>query len=210
MLPRLYLITQPVKGISLEEEVEKACIGGVRLVQLRMKKTSSDEYLDMSIRIRAITKKYGSTLIINDNPNIARLCGADGVHLGRSDMSPPEARRLLNPGMILGGTADSFERIAEIYPYVDYIGLGPYRFTTTKEKLSPILGIAGYQRILACMRKAKMDKPVFAIGGIVLNDIPDLLNTSVHGIALSSSIVKAADISLSAKEHIQLIEKEKE
>jgi thiamine-phosphate pyrophosphorylase len=209
MLPHLYLITQPVSNISYEDQVEKACRGGIKLVQLRMKNTTSDEYLDTAIRVKAVTKHFGATLIINDNPNIARLSGADGVHLGRSDMSPPEARKLLRPGMLLGGTADCFERICEIYPYVDYIGLGPFRFTTTKEKLSPILGIDRYNYIINRMREQKMNKPVFAIGGIILNDIPALLETGVYGIALSSSVVKAADITLAAQTYTQLIDKEK-
>ena len=103
------------------------------------------------------------------------------------------------PECYWGGTANTFDRISDIYPYVDYIGLGPFRFTNTKQNLSPILGLEGYSHIMNKMREAGMSKPVFAIGGIEHADIPLIMETGVYGIALSSTIAKAACISEAAE-----------
>jgi thiamine-phosphate pyrophosphorylase len=116
------------------------------------------------------------------------------VHLGKQDMAPAEARALLGPQFIIGGTANTFAAIEGLVAAgVDYIGLGPLRFTTTKEKLSPILGLAGYADILGQCRAAGFTTPIVAIGGVALADIPALLATGLHGVAVSGAIGNAAD-----------------
>ena len=133
-------------------------------------------------------------LIINDNPALVHAIGADGVHLGKTDMAPTEARRLLGPDFIIGGTANTFADIEQLTAAgVNYIGLGPFRFTTTKQNLSPILGLAGYQALLAQVRAAGLAVPIVGIGGIVLADVPALLATGLHGVAVSGAITHAAD-----------------
>jgi len=197
-LPKLYYITQPIAGLTYSQQVEQVCQGGVRLIQLRIKNISEEEYMAIVLDVKLVTDRYQATLIVNDNITIACAANASGVHVGLHDISPPKARKLLLPRMLLGGTANTFERIQEIYPYVDYIGLGPFRFTTTKQNLSPILGIEGYSRIMQQMREQGMTKPVYAIGGIEPEDICSILETGVHGIALSSTIAKAVSISEAA------------
>jgi thiamine-phosphate diphosphorylase len=193
MLPKLYYITQPLVGTTYLQQVEEACRGGVRLIQLRLKDVLKDELLQIATDVKLITETYGAMLIINDNPEIAAQISAYGVHLGMNDMHPKLARSIVGNKMIIGGTANTFERVKELYAYVDYFGVGPFRFTSTKKNLAPVLGIDGYTAILQMMRQHGMHKPVYAIGGIEEGDFPALIKTGIHGIAVSSLIAKSND-----------------
>ncbi|OGX80790.1 thiamine-phosphate diphosphorylase [Hymenobacter coccineus] len=175
------------------EAAELACQGGVRWVQLRMKNTPDAEWKARALATQAVCRRHGATFIVNDNPRLAQEIGADGVHLGKQDMPPAEARALLGPRFIIGGTANMFADIERLVAAgVDYVGLGPFRFTTTKEKLSPILGLAGYADVLARCRAAGFTVPVIGIGGIALADVGALRATGLHGVAVSSAIGGAA------------------
>ncbi len=137
-------------------------------------------------------EKYLASFIINDNLYLAQQINADGVHLGLSDMKIDEARTILGAEKIIGGTANTFEDIRNhVKNGCSYIGLGPFRFTNTKEKLSPILGLSGYFEILQKMKKNKIEVPVYAIGGITLKDINPLMETGIHGIAVSGIITES-------------------
>jgi thiamine-phosphate pyrophosphorylase len=114
--------------------------------------------------------------------------------LGKQDMNPAEARALLGPGFIIGGTANTLADIEGLVAAgVDYIGLGPFRFTATKEKLSPILGLVGYTEILAQCRAAGFTTPIVGIGGVELADIPALRTAGLHGVAVSGAIGSAVN-----------------
>ncbi|WP_033370370.1 thiamine phosphate synthase [Hymenobacter norwichensis] len=176
------------------QQAEQACAGGVRWVQLRVKNVPPDEWEELARVTQQVCRRYGAKLIINDNPQLAYTIGADGVHLGKQDMPPAEARAILGPGPIIGGTANTFEDVQQLAAAgVDYIGLGPFRFTTTKQNLSPILGMAGYQAILHQMCAAGLTVPVIAIGGILRADLPELLAAGLHGVAVSGAISNAPD-----------------
>ena len=137
-------------------------------------------------KVKEICRRHRALFIINDRVDVARLLEADGVHLGKEDMDPWEARRILGPGKIVGATCNTWDDILlRQKQQVDYIGLGPYAFTTTKEKLSPVLGLEGYRFLLGRMQENKISIPVFAIGGITETDIPPLMQTGIQGIALS-------------------------
>ena len=113
---------------------------------------------------------------------------------GKNDMPVDEVRRLLGPGFIVGATANSFDDIASAAARgADYIGLGPFRFTQTKRKLSPILGLEGYRQLMSESRAAGILLPVVAIGGINSADIPDIMATGVHGVAISGGLLRAED-----------------
>lgn len=175
-------------------------MGGVRLVQLRLKDIPKDEMVRIAYDVKQVTDSFAAKLVINDNPEIAAQVNAYGVHLGINDMHPKQARSIVGDHLIVGGTANTFERIQELYAYVDYFGIGPFRFTNTKKNLAPILGVDGYTSILQRMRQSKMHKPVYAIGGIEESDFPVLMNTGIHGVAVSSLIAKStnADQTISA------------
>lgn len=177
-----YITTTP-------EAAELACQGGVRWVQLRVKNQPYASWKQLALETQAVCRRYGATLLINDNPRLAQEIGADGVHVGAADMPPAEARAMLGPTFIIGGTANTF---AEVQRHaaagVDYVGLGPFRFTRTKENLSPILGLAGYAEILRQCRAAGLTVPIIGIGGITLVDVGALLANGLHGVAVSGSI----------------------
>ncbi len=202
----LQYITAPKPGMSLCEQIEKVCRGGMRWVQLRMKNASFAALMQTGQWAKEICRRYNTLLIINDNVEVARQLQADGVHLGKEDMDPLEARKILGPGKIIGATCNTWEDILlRQRQGVDYIGLGPYAYTQTKEKLSPLLGLAGYADLLGKMQEARITLPVFAIGGITEQDIPPLMQTGIQGIALSGLIKNSSDLRRKTQEIIQLI-----
>lgn len=191
--PLHYITTSP-------EAAELACQGGVRWVQLRVKNLPYAAWRQLGLDTLAVTRRYGATLLINDNPRLAQEIGADGVHLGKEDMPAAEARQMLGPNFIVGGTANTFADIKQLVAAgVDYVGLGPFRFTSTKEKLSPILGLVGYTEIMAQCRAAGFTVPVVGIGGITLSDVAPLLATGLHGVAVSGAIGAAENPAESAR-----------
>jgi thiamine-phosphate pyrophosphorylase len=146
-----------------------------------------------AIAIQHMCREYGATFIIDDNVLLAQRISADGVHLGKDDMPIAEAREILGSDYIIGATVNSFDDILYHLKCCapDYFGCGPYRFTTTKERLAPTLGVEGYKEIVSKMREQRIDIPLVAIGGITKSDIPQLLACGVDGIALSGSILRA-------------------
>jgi thiamine-phosphate pyrophosphorylase len=174
--------------------VRMALDGGCRWIQLRMKGATGDEVLSVGREVGALCRRVGAVFILDDRVELVRPLEADGVHLGRNDMPVAEARRLLGDEVIIGGTANTFADIERLAAEgANYIGCGPFRFTTTKQNLSPTLGLEGYRTLLARMQAAGIRLPLVAIGGITEADIPDLRAVGVAGIALSGSILRAAD-----------------
>lgn len=138
-------------------------------------------------------KDYGATFIIDNNVFLAKKLKADGVHLGKNDMTITTARKILGDRFIIGSTVNSFNDILSVIQVAtpNYFGCGPLRFTSTKKNLAPTLGYDGYKNIILKMRGQKINIPLIAIGGICKNDIPILLNDGINGIALSSSVLNA-------------------
>lgn len=188
----LQFITHTNERYDYYTSAQAALEGGCRWIQLRMKEAGDDEILAVALPLRALCNRYGATLILDDKVELVSKCKADGVHLGKNDMPPREARRILGEKAILGGTANTIDDIDYLVASgVNYIGLGPFRFTETKKKLSPILGIEGYRHILQACRDKGYTLPIVAIGGITLDDIPRLMTTGIAGIALSGTILNA-------------------
>lgn len=187
-IAKLHYISQGKTPEEHLENIQKACTFGAEQVQLRLKNTDEHIIIKTAEKAREITAHYQTRLIINDHYKIAKAVNADGVHLGKTDTCPAIAREYLGKWFMIGGTANTLEDCEYlISKNVDYIGLGPFRFTKTKDKLSPILGLEGYQTILD---ELKTQTPIIAIGGIVENDISQLLQTGIYGIAMSGAITK--------------------
>ena len=188
MLPELHYISQ---GNTTEEHlvnIRNACTFGAELVQLRLKGFTNKEVLRTAEMAREITDSYQTRLIINDHYKIAKAVKADGVHLGKNDISIGVARKSLTSWQIIGGTANTIQDCnALISEKVAYIGLGPFRFTTTKKQLSPVLEYNGYMTLIEALNAAV---PIIAVGGITLKDIPKIMETGVYGIAASGEITK--------------------
>lgn len=190
----LQFITHFTDTYSYYDSARMALEGGCRWIQLRMKDASSEEIEQEALRMQCLCKHYGATFIIDDHVELVQKIHADGVHLGKKDMPVAEAREILGKDFIIGGTANTFEDVTMHYEAgADYIGCGPFRFTTTKKNLSPVLGLEGYRSIISQMKKAGIHLPIVAIGGITFEDIPAIMGTGVTGIALSGTILRAED-----------------
>ena len=185
-------ISHYTEKYSYLDSIQLALEGGCRWIQLRMKDASDIELLETAQQAFSLCKQYDATFIIDDNVQIAKQIGADGVHLGKNDMPINEARKILGPNAIIGGTANTFEDIsAHVAAGANYIGCGPFRFTSTKKNLSPILGLEGYNNLISACKKANFTLPIVAIGGITIDDIPAIMSTGVSGIAISSEVLRA-------------------
>lgn len=191
-MSQVQFITHFTDKISYLDSVSIALEGGCRWIQLRMKNSDYTTLLNTAREVRRLCNQYNATFIIDDNIQAVIDAGADGVHLGKGDMPIAEARRVLGRDRVIGGTANTFNDVVMHYDSgADYIGCGPFRFTTTKSNLSPILGIDGYSEIIKQMRERGISIPLVAIGGITKDDIPGLLETGVSGVALSGAILNA-------------------
>jgi thiamine-phosphate pyrophosphorylase len=188
MIPKLHYISQGDSPKEHLDNIIQACTSGAELVQLRLKNLDDAALLKTAEKAREITSNYQTRLIINDHYKIARAVKADGVHLGITDACPLEAKKHLYSWQIIGGTANSFQDCKILIDKkVDYIGLGPFRFTLTKQNLGPILGLTGYETLLKALNT---EIPIIAVGGINLNDVPEILKTGVYGIAVSGELTR--------------------
>ncbi|MCM1109256.1 MAG: thiamine phosphate synthase [Clostridium sp.] len=204
---RLQFITHHTERYTYHDSARMALEGGCRWIQLRMKDAATDELRQEALRVQALCRHHGATFIIDDHVELAAEIGADGVHLGLNDCPVDEARRLLGPRFIIGGTANTFDDVVMHHRRgADYIGCGPFRFTTTKQRLSPVLGLEGYRTITARMQAEGIRLPLVAIGGITAADIPVLLGTGVDGIALSGTILQADDPVAETRRLLRLLE----
>lgn len=190
----LQFITHHSDRYSIVEEVQMAIEGGCRWIQLRMKNSTDEEVKETALQLIDMCREHDAFLIIDDRVNVVNDLKVSGVHLGKEDMNPMEARELLGPNAIIGVTANTAEDILAFKGKdVDYVGLGPFRYTTTKEKLAPVIGIDGYKEIVKQVRDAGIELPIVAVGGITLEDVPALMETGVNGIAVSGAIINAPD-----------------
>lgn len=190
----LMFITHPSERYSIAEEVQMALEGGCRWIQLRLKDASDEEFRQTALEIIPMCQEHEAFLVFDDRVELAMEMGVHGVHLGKNDMNPLQARETMGAEAIIGVTANTADDILRFKGWdVDYVGLGPFRFTSTKKNLSPIIGIDGYKEIVTKVREADMLLPIVAIGGITLEDIPALMSTGINGIAMSGSIINAVD-----------------
>ena len=165
----LQFITHPSEKYSIVEEVKMVLEGGCRWIQLRMKNATDEEIKAVAEEIIPLCKDADAILVIDDHVELVKELEVTGVHIGKEDMPPREARELLQGGPIIGVTANTAADILAMKGIdVDYVGLGPFRHTTTKSKLSPILGLDGYCSIVKEVREAGCKLPIVAIGGITL------------------------------------------
>ena len=196
---KIYLVTD--EKACLEKDfyscIEEAIKGGVKIVQLREKNISTKDFYEKALKVKEICKNYGVLFIINDRLDIAQAVGADGVHLGQSDMPIEEARKILKDKFLIGATARNIEEAkrAELLG-ADYIGSGAIFGTSTKDNAKK-LEMEELKKIVASVKI-----PVFAIGGININNVGILKNIGLQGICAVSGILseknckKAVDIML--------------
>ena len=215
---RLQFITHQTERYSYIDSARIALEGGCRWIQLRVKDADETLLEETALIVQKMCKDYDATFIIDDNVFLVKKIKADGVHLGKNDMPIAEARKILGDDFIIGGTVNSFEDVLlsqqstdnrqqslsteytpfpspfpfpSPHPAPNYFGCGPFRFTSTKKNLAPILGLDGYREIMKKMKENNIDIPLVAIGGITKDDVPELMKTGIDGIAISGSVLRA-------------------
>ncbi len=204
----LQFITHKSDRFSIAEEVKMVIDGGCRWVQLRMKDVSDEEVKSVAEQIIPMCQETDTILVIDDRVELTMDLKVHGVHLGKNDMPAVDAREYLGAGAIIGVTANTAQDIIAYKKVdVDYVGLGPFRYTTTKSNLSPIIGLDGYRDIITEVRNAGVELPIVAIGGITLEDVAELMSTGVNGVAMSGAILSAENPTEYTKRVIEALNK---
>lgn len=185
----LQFITNAEDAAGTAEQAREALAGGCRWVQIRLKDTPEDEAAHAIETVLPMCRATGATLLVDDRVELAARYGI-GVHLGKNDMPPAEARTILGEGAFIGSTCNTAADIEAVNAAgaADYIGLGPFRFTGTKKNLAPLLGPEGYRRLTPLSKV-----PVVAIGGIEKSDVGAILAAGADGVAVSGTIIRAAN-----------------
>ncbi len=191
---KLQYITHDIPGYPPSAQAIDMCKAGVRWIQLRMKNASDEHFVSEGNLIREICNKFNALFIVNDRVSLVNELNADGVHIGKEDMPPLNARKLIGPDKIIGCTANTLQDILDLVSLpINYIGLGPLRYTATKEKLSPALGYGSYEEIMRALKSDKIHIPVYAIGGVRVDDIPVLKDLGLYGVAVSGVLREKQD-----------------
>lgn len=188
----LMCLTQDGLPFSHVEQTRRLCAAGAKWIQLRIKTGSPTQIAETAALVTGICREHGAVCIVNDHVDIALATGADGVHLGRTDEDWREARRKLGPGRLLGGTINSEADALHAIDCncLDYVGIGPWRFTTNKKNLAPVLGPDG---IRALVRQLD-GLPAWAIGGIEAEDLLAVRATRAVGVAVSTALFRSGRI----------------
>jgi thiamine-phosphate pyrophosphorylase len=199
-LPRLYAVADGAFGDPVRIAME-LFDGGVSLVQIRHKTASSGVLIHEVEEVLRLAPR-DARIIVNDRPDVARLAGAWGVHLGQEDLSPSLAQTVLSEGQVIGWSTHSLSQAmdADDTP-IDYIAVGPIFATSTKENAAPVLGLERLREI--CSR---LQKPVVAIGGITLDTARDVLNCGAASVAVIGDLLKHGNIADRARTWMRCLE----
>lgn len=204
----LQFITHRTARYSYLEGATAALNGGCKWIQLRMKGATPDEVKTVVEALKPLCQKHEAILLLDDCVELVTELDVDGVHLGKNDMPVDQARKLLGEKYIIGGTANTYDDVAKLAKAgVDYIGLGPFRYTETKQNLSPILGIEGYHNIVQQCKDSHVDVPIVAIGGIEVTDLAALIDTGIAGVAISGAILQAESPEQTTRNIIETLNK---
>jgi len=192
---RLYLCTDRLlsMGRPITEAVEQALAGGVTMVQVREKDASTREFYEVALKIQKLTRKYHVPLVVNDRIDIALAIGAEGLHLGQTDMPLGVARRLVGKEMFIGISASTVEEAAEAARGgADYLGVGAVFYTGSKE-IAGTIGLEGLRAVCGAV-----EIPTVAIGGVSAQNTREILAAGADGIAVISAILSQPDIKRAA------------
>jgi len=192
---RLYLCTDRLlsMGRPITEAVEQALAGGVTMVQVREKDASTREFYEVALKIQKLTRKYHVPLVVNDRIDIALAIGAEGLHLGQTDMPLGVARRLVGKEMFIGISASTVEEAAEAARGgADYLGVGAVFYTGSKE-ITGTIGLEGLRAVCGAV-----EIPTVAIGGVSVQNTREILAAGADGIAVISAILSQPDIKRAA------------
>lgn len=205
-IEKFQLLTHDIDGYTHEQQALDACMAGVRWIQLRSKKLSHNDLVATAKEVKRMAVIFNVTFIVNDNVDVALEVNADGVHVGKTDTPVADARKRLGDNFIIGTSSNTFHDIeSALKNGADYSGLGPYRYTPTRKNLNPLLGLDGIRDVMRQHIIQGCKLPVIAIGGIRGKDVSYLLQTGVHGVAVSSAVHEADDKKLAVQEFLTQI-----
>lgn len=185
-------LTQDYLPISHVEQAERLCAVGAKWIQVRMKAAAPATWVSVARDVTTTCHRHGALCIVNDSVELALAVGADGAHLGKLDLDWREARRIAGGRLILGGTVNNAAdaRRALAAGCLDYVGVGPLRFTSNKQNLAPLLGVSGIRDLVAQLDGL----PAWAIGGVEADDLPALRAAGLAGVAVSSALYREGRI----------------
>lgn len=202
----LQFITNTECDRPITDQVSAALDGGCRWIQLRMKDASDEEIRHVVRDIKPMCDRLEAFLILNDRVELAKELEVTGVHIGKEDMSPSQARIILGAGAVIGVTVNTFEDVLKVAQCdVDYLGIGPFRHTTTKKNLAPILGLEGLKEICRRMEEDEITIARVAVGGIGVNDLEEIMRTGVNGVAVSGAIANAPDAVQTTRDMLDML-----
>jgi thiamine-phosphate pyrophosphorylase len=206
---RLYAIIDPENsgGKPLADLARQVAQGGATLVQLRDKLSDTRPFIENARAVQAALKPYRVPLLINDRVDVALIVGADGVHVGQTDMEPADARRLLGPKAIIGLSLKSMAEIAAApLGLLDYVAIGGAYATTSKETTAAPVGLDGFRSRVAAMHARAQNMPIVAIAGINAGNAAPLIEAGVDGVSVISALSKPADSAAAARELRQVVD----
>lgn len=202
----LQYITNTDSPRSVVDQIRAVLDGGCRWIQIRMKDATDLEIRNVVETVMPWCLELDSFLILDDRVELAKELQVGGVHLGKMDMRPSEARALLGAGAVIGVTANTIDDIRAVRNLdVDYVGVGPYTDTKTKKNLAPILGLDGIRDIVTEMKREEIELPAVAIGGIQVTDVGPLMEAGVNGIAVSGAIAFAPDMLQATRDFVDAL-----
>lgn len=203
----LQYITNTESPSSVTDQIRAVLNGGCRWIQIRMKEATDLEVRNVVETVMPWCLETESFLILDDRVELAKELQVGGVHLGKTDMLPSQARIVLGAGAVIGVTANNIDDVKAVRGLdVDYVGIGPFADTKTKKNLAPILGLEGIRRIVTEMKLEQIELPTVAVGGIRLSDVVPLMETGVNGIAVSGAIAYAPDMQKATEDFVKALE----
>lgn len=203
----LQYITNTESPSSVTDQIRAVLNGGCRWIQIRMKEATDLEVRNVVETVMPWCLETESFLILDDRVELAKELQVGGVHLGKTDMLPSQARIVLGAGAVIGVTANTIDDVKAVRGLdVDYVGIGPFADTKTKKNLAPILGLEGIRRIVTGMKQEQIELPTVAVGGIRLSDVVPLMETGVNGIAVSGAIAYAPDMQKATEDFVKALE----
>lgn len=203
VLPRLYVILDAALIPSNETEYASSLAeAGVRLLQYRNKSASARQLFESSQRLASVLRPHGVTFVVNDRPDVAALCGADGVHVGQDDLEVESARRVVGSEKLVGVSTHNLEQFQQaLATSADYIAVGPVFATASKANPEPVVGTNFLRRV-----RSLTDKPIVAIGGITLERAAEVVEAGADAVAVISGILTARDPVERARQYIQALD----
>lgn len=205
----LYAIVDPERsgGHSLADLARKVAEGGATMVQLRDKLSDTRPFVEHARAIQAALAGHRVPLLINDRIDVALAIGADGVHIGQTDMEAGEARRLLGPDAIIGLSLKSIAHVeAAPIEHLDYVAVGGAFGTTSKVTTSPPIGLEGFKKVVAAMRARAPHMPIVAIGGIDASNAASVITAGTDGVSVISALSLAPDPTAAARKLREVVD----